>query len=391
MDKSTLSNYGWIVIAVLVLSVMIALSTPFGTYIKDAVLSTTDGLINTNQLALETAISTNNAANNPTNNIIPMPLTISSKSVQDGDILQLEENCVKKNKQLTFTGTIETMDTLIFRHGKNVYGSAYVVIDNTKVEVYDYTTKATLKLSQEHGLNIIGDVKITMVSNNADGLTITITTESGTFTPTRASWAGGCHGMIEMESVGSQLSNVTLAWNCDDYEKDIWVFGDSYLGMSNKSRWPYYILSSGYDNCLYSGYPGSKSESMYNDWKNALTHGTPKYAVWCLGMNNEDPDDGINVSWKECVDLFIADCNERGIIPILTTIPNTPTMNNIYKNEYVRNSGYRYIDFASAVGATEANSSWFDGMLSSDNVHPSNTGAQALAQQVLKDFPEIKG
>ena len=41
MDKETLSNYGWIVICVLVLSVMIALATPFGTYVSNAVKSTT--------------------------------------------------------------------------------------------------------------------------------------------------------------------------------------------------------------------------------------------------------------------------------------------------------------------------------------------------------------
>ena len=33
MDKSTLSNYGWIVIVTLVLAVMLALATPFGSYI----------------------------------------------------------------------------------------------------------------------------------------------------------------------------------------------------------------------------------------------------------------------------------------------------------------------------------------------------------------------
>ena len=33
MDKSTLSNYGWIVIVTLVLSVMLALATPFGSYV----------------------------------------------------------------------------------------------------------------------------------------------------------------------------------------------------------------------------------------------------------------------------------------------------------------------------------------------------------------------
>ena len=52
MDKSTLSNYGWIVIAVLVLSVMIALATPFGEYIKAGVESTTAGLFDTSEKAM---------------------------------------------------------------------------------------------------------------------------------------------------------------------------------------------------------------------------------------------------------------------------------------------------------------------------------------------------
>ena len=55
MDKNTLSNYGWIVIAVLVLSVMIALATPFGQYIELGVRSTTEGLFSTSQNAMNSA------------------------------------------------------------------------------------------------------------------------------------------------------------------------------------------------------------------------------------------------------------------------------------------------------------------------------------------------
>ncbi len=52
MDKNTLSNYGWIVIAVLVLAVMIALATPFGKYVESGVKSTTTGLFETSEKAL---------------------------------------------------------------------------------------------------------------------------------------------------------------------------------------------------------------------------------------------------------------------------------------------------------------------------------------------------
>ena len=55
MDKETLSNYGWIVICILVLSVMIALATPFGSYIGNAVKSTTQGLFDVQQKAMGVA------------------------------------------------------------------------------------------------------------------------------------------------------------------------------------------------------------------------------------------------------------------------------------------------------------------------------------------------
>ena len=52
MDKETLSNYGWIVICILVLSVMIALASPFGHFIANGIKSTTQGLFDVQQQAI---------------------------------------------------------------------------------------------------------------------------------------------------------------------------------------------------------------------------------------------------------------------------------------------------------------------------------------------------
>lgn len=56
MDKETLSNYGWVVICVLVLVVMIALATPFGKYIAEAVKNTTKSLFTVSKGALDTGL-----------------------------------------------------------------------------------------------------------------------------------------------------------------------------------------------------------------------------------------------------------------------------------------------------------------------------------------------
>ena len=108
-------------------------------------------------------------------------------------------------------------------------------------------------------------------------------------------------------------------------------------------------------------------------------------------MNNNDSDTAISAPWKPATDECIAICEEYGIIPILTTTPNTPKVKNSLKNDYVKSLGYRYIDFAAAVAGEELGSSWTQGMISGDNVHPSPSGAKALYEQVIKDFPEIMG
>ena len=82
-------------------------------------------------------------------------------------------------------------------------------------------------------------------------------------------------------------------------------------------------------------------------------------------------------------------CEENGITPIFATIPNVPSVLNTGKNAWIKASDYRYIDFAAAVGAESAASTWFSGMLSSDNIHPTESGAKALFARALVDFPEI--
>ncbi len=53
MEKQTLSNYGWIVVVTLVLAVMLALATPFGTYVGDGVVSIANGFVGASDNAID--------------------------------------------------------------------------------------------------------------------------------------------------------------------------------------------------------------------------------------------------------------------------------------------------------------------------------------------------
>jgi hypothetical protein len=41
IDKSTLSQYGWVVICIIVIAILLGLATPFGNFVKDSVYNTT--------------------------------------------------------------------------------------------------------------------------------------------------------------------------------------------------------------------------------------------------------------------------------------------------------------------------------------------------------------
>lgn len=152
----------------------------------------------------------------------------------------------------------------------------------------------------------------------------------------------------------------------------------------------YYVDQYGYiDNLMIDGFPGEASNGSLIEFKTAIGCGNPRFAVWCSGMNDySDVGTTPNPAWQANTEEFIQLCLANNITPVLATIPTTPNKNNEGKNEFVKSSGYRYIDFAKAVGAG-ASGVWYAGMLSSDNVHPTETGARALFMQALADFPEI--
>ena len=200
---------------------------------------------------------------------------------------------------------------------------------------------------------------------------------------------GGCSGKPFARPRNCNLTNVKLSFSCNDYSKDIWAFGDSYMTTTAPTRYPYYLYNLGIDNYLLDAFGGRNSMQALESLKNALKHGTPKYLLWFLGMNDPDQVSTLNTGWYSTYTEIVNICQEKKITPIFATIPCTPTNGNWYKNRIVSTSGFRYVDFAKAVGATETGSAWHDGLLSSDNLHPTERGAKVLANQLLIDVPEL--
>ena len=314
-----------------------------------------------------------------------------SGSLNNGDIVRLPVTNVKNRQVFAFSANITTFDTINIGRiypNNNTYGS--FEINGTNVVFHcdngtDYT--------YAHGLTIENDIQIILETTNSLFLTGARLYSNGIMYDIFANMTQkrfiGDEGAPYVSSSGSVLTDCAFSWTSRNINKPIWLFGDSYMSLYD-NRWTYYLVADGFeDSCIINAHAGEKSEGALTSLKNLIGLYTPTYIVWCMGMNDPDTSSYVNDDWVWCLREVLGICKEYGVIPILATIPNTPTMNNYYKNEIVRNSGCRYIDFAAAVGASSAGSSWFSGMLDSSLSHPTVTGAKALYMRVLADFPEI--
>lgn len=315
------------------------------------------------------------------------PNHVEKASFVSSEILSLGESMAKIFKQMSFFGIIESFGgKLSFYHGENLYDTGYIEIDDTNIKIYNRDSTIHERVNTPHGLAITDYIGVIAKCNDVCNLDVTIVTNGGSFTVSNPYWWAS-QGEIKVVNTNCSLSDVSFSYNVDGYKQKTWLFGDSYIDFKDANRWPTWMRTWGFVNLGAFGFPGADSSEVYPEWHRCLSHGTPKYAIWCMGMNDTE-DNAMNSSWLSCVQNFLAVCEQKGIIPILATIPNTPLRDNTYKNNWVKASGYRYIDFAEAVGSYN-DSGWYYDMLSQDNVHPAQQGAIALAMRAISDVPEL--
>ena len=304
-----------------------------------------------------------------------------------GQICSFPLNTLKDKKNIAISSIFTSFNGTL-RIGRLQANSTFPYIDINKTTVTVVNEFRTL--SKPHGLNIDKDLQVFISVKNETFIDKFILVSGGiSVDMSNEDWRWfGNSGKPSVQSIGMDISYISVGWSASAFNQNIWICGDSYTSKQ-LDRWVGYIYEHNLDNRIaVMGYSGSKSPEQYVSLCSLLQIHKPKFVIWCLGMNEED-NGAVNAQWKTYLDAVISLCNLYGINLILATIPCVPSIDNTYKNAIVRASGYRYIDFAKAVNAENAGATWYSGMLSSDNVHPSEKGAKALFYQAISDVPEI--
>lgn len=312
-------------------------------------------------------------------------------NLADGETVLLAQNDVEKNAVYAFSGKVSTMGT--FRIGSlDASGSRLPCVEVTANNVTVYSNISGLSTTLAHGLTIANDLAVTIVLGNSLYLEHCFIQSGGQVFDAAAGrslrWGNNhlrCPGIY---SDGCTLTGCSFAFQPMDITRDTWVFGDSWTVLYEQ-RWTYWVVQWGFTKWLLSGIAGEDSAEALGALKNLLALATPKRIVWCLGGNDTDPDGStVNASWKACVEELMQICTDRSIELILFLTPSMAHGSNEAKMAYVRESGYRYVNAADALGA-DAEGDWFPGYAEADGNHQTVEGAKALAARMIADVPEL--
>ena len=306
----------------------------------------------------------------------------STASLTSGNSLTLSTypNFIKKCMCLSMEATVGTFDTIFIGKGYNQYRGRWIKITTTSIIMQNYESSVVSGDSIAHGLTIDTYLVVTMYGDSDGVMHVMLQTKDGNF-KTTLDWKFEANYEAFVRSDGSTLTNVKLCATNMDFRQPVWAFGDSYFGVSD-DRVIGQLKNFGFFNYLVDALAGLGSVSAYADFIKALNFGTPKYLVWCLGMNDSDEN------FQTYFTLVKQKCESLGITLIGCTIPSVPERSKETISQYVRTNATRYIDAYSAVGANSSGV-WYTGYLSNDNLHPTTKGARAIAARWLVDFPEL--
>ena len=293
----------------------------------------------------------------------------------------------KKNVELSFYTKFSSFTGITIGKGFEKYNGKGVRITNTNIILHIYDEgQDIVSTTVAHDVTISNYLSVIVALNDDGSGTVTINSTGGTFSTDftfNYTWAG--QSFVKAEQNGT---DAVFTCTTNDLKCPMWFFGDSYLSLANNRIMGQLKNMDYINNIMISALPGLRAwdgptnDSALREAQRMLAIATPKYIVWCLGMNGSNDSTLIALNWIKHI------CADRGIELILYTTPSVPSYPHETLNDVIESSGYRYINGYDAVGS-QVGGSWYTGYLNNDNVHPTELGAKALASRFLIDAPEI--
>lgn len=304
-------------------------------------------------------------------------------AISSGSIVLPQQN-IANGVHYVFNALVDSMGTIAFTKGTQ----CAITVTTTTITVKNDLGQST---SYAHGLSIDHDLTLEIIEGNSINLEkLRLMSKGAEYSVpmTPAVRFNAKTGAPTMTITSCVLRDAKFSWTAFNADKSLWLFGDSYVSWYQE-RWIYHAeADDNLESSLVNGYAGQNTQNALISLKALLAVHRPKTVVWMIGMNDADSSNAVNASWLTGLENLKQLSKTFGFELVLYTVPTTPTVNNNFKNEIIRASGYRYIEADEAV-RINSSGDWVEGALSSDNVHPTAVGAKIIYHRILADLPEI--
>ena len=188
---------------------------------------------------------------------------------------RVNDSALSVDSSLSISGFNVTKNTLINAHVKGSidmisvgvgylgYYGYWVEITPTQAVVKSGSS-GTVQQTLEHGLTFDNELSVTIDrSMSLDGVETTrlrMVTQKGGVYEHELTWDVAPGTVFVRNQNSSGTLDCSLSFMLKDSSKCVWLFGDSYMGYRNPSRWPYYIVSQlHYTNFLLNALGGENS------------------------------------------------------------------------------------------------------------------------------------
>lgn len=294
---------------------------------------------------------------------------------------------LKLDKCMSLCASVTTFNEIVFGFSvsKESSNNLYVVVGNDNISIRTKTSNGERVLkTSAHGLNI-SEFIMCSFETESKNVNVVISTLDGMFNIN--------YELQEIEFVdyygspfveadeNTSISDCTLSAHSRQLSRSVLVCGNSLVSIYQQ-RWPLQLINLGITNFSLIGHAGGHSSVIYDSLlKYMAMNGCPKFLLWDMAMNDDYNE-------FNCYLKLVRDVCERYGITLILATNICQSRNKESHNTLVKNSGFRYIDFAKAMGSESYEEETYTGY-SDDGVHPTTLGAKICATRLISDFPEI--
>lgn len=197
------------------------------------------------------------------------------------------------------------------------------------------------------------------------------------------------NGLHNIANLGNATIISESVYFLQPHAPKVLIAGDSFVNGFYPHRYATLLKRALKGNAYLDAISGSDSANLLSRFNNYLNLLKPEFVIVGIGTNDTDFNE-----WRNNIERIIEIVESMGAIPIIPTLTfradtnaNDDFINSV--NNWIKSSGYRYIDFNIVTSANYQGKAVNASLFREDGLHPTAEGFEKMFNRIKIDVPEL--